>query len=171
MGVFADVVRQMAEMDLFQLFFPWLLVFAVTYGVLEKNQVFSEEAQVNGVIAMSIAFMAVIGSLLFIPAGLYANFAAALSFGIFALVGTMIFLGVTGYDLSEMADDKGPVFWGAMIMAAIAIVGVIGANLNVEAIVGTPSSSLLQELVMPVIVLLFLIVVVWITVAESGGGE
>ena len=174
MGAFADIVRTMAEMDIFQLFFPWLFILAVTYGILDKYEIFSEDAQVNGIISLSIAFMTIVGSLLFVPAGMFAHFAAALTFAIFALVGVMILIGVTGTDIGDLADDRSDtVFWGALIIGAIILIAVVGTYLNIEQIVGFTGDSagnLIDDLVMPIVTLLFLFLIVG-AVAQGGGGE
>jgi len=37
MGAFENLIQMMAGMDIFQLFFPWLFVLAVSFGLLEKT--------------------------------------------------------------------------------------------------------------------------------------
>jgi hypothetical protein len=55
---FGEGLSLLKEIGLFDFFIPFLLVFAIIYGALEKTQVFGEgRHDINAVIALSIAFI------------------------------------------------------------------------------------------------------------------
>lgn len=168
MGAFAAVVQTMADMNIFHLFFPWLLIFAVSYGVMNKNEVFSEDQTVNGVIALSIAFLTIGGAAVFVPEGLYTHFAAALSFGVFGILGFMILLAVAGYDLTQLAEKESSLpLIGAVLIAIVGFIGVLLSNFDVQSMLGGVSNPV-DEILMPILVMIFLIIIVG---ATAGGGE
>lgn len=172
MGAFATILEVMAGMDLFQLFFPWLLVFSITYGVLTGSDVITDDDSVNGVIALSLAFIAVGGAFFFVPAGLYTNFGAALSFGVLGIVGLVVMMGLAGYDLSQLAESKGsPPVIVAILVFIVAFIGVIAFQLPLGELLGAGAgagtSNIFEEVVMPILVLVFIIAVV--AVSTSGG--
>lgn len=166
MGAFGDVVLTLAEMDIIPLFFPWLLVLAVTFGVLEKYNVFSEDAQVNGVISLAVAFLAVGGAALYMPEGLMTTFAAALTFSIFGILGMMILLAVAGVNVEEvMNKDELPAII-AVVLVIISFIGALVFSIDLSGLVGGVE-NVFDEVVMPILVLVFLIIVVALTAGGS----
>jgi len=58
--VFTPVILKLQEIGAFNFLFPFMLVSAVTYGLLRKSQIFGppdENMAVNGVVALMISFM------------------------------------------------------------------------------------------------------------------
>lgn len=158
----------LTEMDIIPLFFPWLLVLAVTFGVLEKHGIFSEEAQVNGVISLAVAFIAVGGAALYLPQGILTNFAAALTFSIFGLLGLMILLAVGGYDLSEAMSEDDLTVGAAVILGLMSFIGAFAFTVDFGNLLGGVQNTF-DEVVMPILVLLFLLLVVSATVGGDSG--
>lgn len=171
MGAFATIVEVMAGMDVFQLFFPWLLVFSISYGVLTSSSIITDDESVNGVIALALAFIAIGGAYFFIPAGLYTHFGAALSFGVLAIVGLVVMMGLAGYDMENFADSRSaPPVGLAIIIFVISFIGVLAFQLPITEIIGAAgggSSDLFDDVIMPVLVLVFLLAVVAVTMREG----
>lgn len=169
MGAFASIVEVMAQMNVFQLFFPWLLVLAVTYGVLEKYNLFSEETGVNGVIALSVAFLSIGGAFFFLPQGILTSFAAGLTFSLFGLLGFLILLGVAGFDLSheELADNPFSLpAIGALVFTLLSFLGAFAFTADIGALT-KGVGNVFQDVVMPILVLVFLLVIVALTASGS----
>ena len=165
MGAFANIVEIMAEMDIFQLFFPWLLVLAITYGILENSEVVSDDSSVNGVIAISMAFFTIGGAYVFLPQGILIRFASALVFGIFAIIGLVILLGLSGVDVGEMGDgglEGNPAAAIAMLIFSVAFIGILIAETGLaQYFEGNLSDAwIFQEVLMPVLILIFLLLVI-----------
>ncbi|MFB6193009.1 MAG: hypothetical protein ABEK00_02060 [Candidatus Nanohaloarchaea archaeon] len=166
MGVIEQVILTMEEMG-FNVFLPWLLVFAVSYGLLNKYEVISEETQVNGVIALAFAFLSVIGVSSFAPAGMWTHFASAIAFGIFGLLSLMILFAVAGYDLENMGDQYSIPWIFAGVIAIVSFIGVLvgyGGGLSAQ-LVG-PGRNLFDQVVMPILTLIFVLLVVIFTNAD-----
>jgi len=168
--VFEQIIQSMADMQLFQFFFPWLLVLAVSYGVLEKYHFVSEDEFVNGSISLAIAFMAGGGAYMFIPAGLLTNVVAAATFGIFAVIGLMIVLGVAGYDLENLQDNDRslPIILGAGIFV-VALLAIISSFFNIPNIIPQIDNwgQIFEEVVMPILILLMIVALVAVTAGSS----
>ncbi len=168
--VFEQIIQTMAEMQIFRFFFPWLLVLAVSYGVLEKYHFISEDEFVNGSISLAIAFMAGGGAYMFIPAGLLTNVVAAATFGIFAVIGLMIVLGVAGYDLENLQDNDRslPLILGAGIFV-VALLAIISNFFGIPNIIPDIEnwSKIFEEVVMPILILLMIVALVALTAGQS----
>lgn len=169
MGAFAEVVRTMAGMDVFQLFFPWLLMLAVTYGVLEKYGIFSDDSGVNGAIALAVAFFATGGAFFFLPEGILSSFAAGLTFSVFGILGLMILLALAGVNLEEEMNREELPAIGALVLAILTFLGAFVFQADLGAMLGNVQNAF-QDVVMPILILVFLIIVVALT-AGGGGGE
>jgi hypothetical protein len=160
--VFETIVETMMQMDVFQLFFPWLLVLAVTYGALDKYDWFEEDT-INATVAVAVSFIAIAGMYLFVPAGLFPHFAAAVAFTAFGIIGLMVLLAIAGVDLNELDKDS-PIAKAVMGIGAIAFVGVLVMNFQFD----LPTGALVQlfegesfdQVVMPILTMVFLLLVV-----------
>lgn len=158
---FEIIVETMADMGVFQLFFPWLLVLATSYGVLDQSEVISDDEMVNGLTALSIAFFAIGGAWLFYPAGLLTHLAAVFTFGIFGIIGLVVLMGVAGFDLEQLKEDKsGFPLIVAILVFIIGFLGVIVTQLDLSFLAPADGGSPFEEVVMPILVLIFLALVI-----------
>lgn len=160
--VFEMIVETMMQMDVFHLFFPWLLVLAVTYGALDKYNWF-EENTINASVAVAVAFISIGGLYLFVPAGLFPHFAAAIAYTAFGLIGLMVLLAIAGVDLDNI-DKDGPLAKAVMITGAVAFTGVLGfhflSGLSFEPLIQVFQGESFDEVVMPILTLVFLLLVI-----------
>ncbi|MFQ3274988.1 MAG: hypothetical protein ACI9LV_000065 [Candidatus Nanohaloarchaea archaeon] len=171
MGAFETIVETMMQMDVFQLFFPWLLVLAVTYGALDKYDWFEEDT-INATVAVAVAFISIGGLYLFVPAGLFPHFAAAVAFTAFGIIGLMVLLAIAGVDLNELDKDS-PIAKTVMGVGAVAFIGVLiiqfQLDFPIESLIQLFEGESFDQVVMPILTLVFLLgVIVAITKGESG---
>ena len=59
MNPFELLVSNLNQMGFFGFLLPWLLMFAVTYGLLVKSKVLGEDQKLIGVISLVAAFFVV----------------------------------------------------------------------------------------------------------------
>jgi len=157
LAAFEIVVQTMADMG-FRLFLPWLLILSVTYGLLEKYQVVSDETQVNGSVALAVAFLAIIGVNRFAPVGIFANFAAAITFGVFGILGFMVLVAMSGYDIGNYADGGTPRYFAVTIFV-VSFVTVIVTYIDVSSVIGE-TQNVFENVILPILILIFFILVV-----------
>ncbi|QKQ98883.1 hypothetical protein GKQ38_05170 [Candidatus Nanohaloarchaea archaeon] len=164
MGAIEQVILTMEEMG-FNVFLPWLLIFSVTYGLLNKYEPISEETQVNGVISLAFAFLSVIGVTSFAPAGMWTHFASAIAFGIFGMLSLMILFAVAGYDLDDMGEAWSLPWIFAGVIGVVAFVSVIvGYGGGTARLIG--QGNLFDQVVMPILSLVFVIIIVLFTTQD-----
>lgn len=159
-GAFGSILNVMWDMGL-NLFFPWLIILAVTYGILNQYEVISEEEGVNGAIAIGIAFMGVLG--LTGTSGMFTSFAAAITFGVFGVLGLIVIMAAAGYDVTEHAEDSTSGF--AVAAALIALISFLTVTFNfVDLSRWLPSDGqTFQDVVMPILILVFLMLMIYVT--------
>lgn len=157
MAAFEIIVQTMVEMG-FRLFLPWLLVLSVSYGLLEKYEVVSGETQVNGSIALAMAFLSIIGVNQFAPAGIFTNFAAAITFGLFGLLGFMVLVAMAGYDISKYADGGTPRYFAVTIFV-VSFVTIVVTYVDIDNLIGE-TQSVYQEIILPILILIFFLLLV-----------
>lgn len=163
MSFFANMIEFMSQTDLVHLFFPWLLTVAITYGVLDKYDIF-DDPSVNGAVALSVSFLGVGGVFFFAPEGIFINFGAALAFSAFVALGFMIVMAVAGIDLDKMSEDqkKLPLIGGLTILGlSLLIIG--GSALGIpELIANLDWNSETNSLLMQIFMLAFIVATIYI---------
>lgn len=157
MSSFEIIIQTMTDMG-FRLFLPWLLVLAVTYGLLEKYEVISDETQVNGSIALAMAFFTILGINQYAPPGIFTNFAAAIAFGLFGLLGLMILIAVTGYDLSKFSEKGAPRYFAYTIFI-VSFVTIVVTYVDIGTIVGEGQNAF-NDIILPILILIFFLLLV-----------
>lgn len=165
MSFFAEMIEYMSETDLIHLFFPWLLTLAFTYGVLEKYEVF-DDPSVDGAVSISISFLAVAGIYFFAPQGIFVNFGAALAFAAFVALGFMVVMAISGIDLDSMTDvEKSIPLVGGLSILGVSLLVIVGSAIGLPEMLASfeLEAQLVEDFLMPVLLLGFILAVVYIT--------
>jgi len=154
-GAIGDLLTKWQEMGFFSYLLPFMLLFALVFGILTRTQVFKDNKAVNGIIALAVAFMAL--QFDFVPTFFAQIFprvgvALAIILGIFILVGLFapaqskivdyILLGVgvlmigviiiqstgaIGWQSAEFWERYFPVIIGGIILAIFIFI-IIGSS-------------------------------------------
>lgn len=165
MSFFAELLEYMSETDLIHLFFPWLLTLSITYGVLDKYDIF-EDPSVDGMVSLSVSFLAMGGIYFFAPEALFVNFGAALAFASFVALGFMIVMAVAGIELEEMTDtEKSLPLIGGLSILGISLLIIGGAALGLPELLSgieVPQEAP-QEVLSPVLIMVFILAAVYLT--------
>lgn len=134
---------------------PWLLFLAVFYGVLQGKKIISEEAPVNGVIAIVAAFLAA-----FIARGfLYTRIFGTMGVVAAALIIVLVFLGMFGLKPEELFGEH-------KTALAIALAGIVLFIFLSAGGLSAFGSAIDSDTVLTIVILLVMIT----AVAFIGGG-
>lgn len=57
-GTFGDVLNQWKTAGIFDILLPFLLIFALVYGILDKTKIFTENKAINPIIGFVVALLA-----------------------------------------------------------------------------------------------------------------
>src|SRR3990167_5223415 len=57
-GTFGNLLSQWEQLGVFSYVLPFLLIFALVFGILMRTKIFEENKGINGIIALSTALMA-----------------------------------------------------------------------------------------------------------------
>ncbi len=156
------MITYMSQTDIIHLFFPWLLLLAFTFGMLQKYEFFEDEA-VTGAIALSSSFLAIAGIYFFLPENIFANFGGILAFAAFGVLGFLIVMAIAGIDISEMEGRIGkiPLAVGLGILG-IGLLAMAAGAFPVEEVVREVNidANLVDDVLMPIILLVFIIAIV-----------
>ncbi|UCD03829.1 MAG: hypothetical protein JSW73_04795 [Candidatus Woesearchaeota archaeon] len=120
--VFEHVIDLLREFGFFAVLLPWLLIFAIFFGILQKTKVLGEQKNINAIVALAAAFFVVaatpivdaINSL--IPAAAY------------LIVAALLILMVLGFFIKDVGDgmvNKWYTKLGLVILIVIVFLGVI----------------------------------------------
>jgi len=90
-GFFGSFIDQLAQAGVFSYVLPFLLLFALVYGILLKTKLFEDNKSINSIIALAIALMAL--QFDFVPL-FFSQIFPLLGVGLAVLLVAMIMLGI-----------------------------------------------------------------------------
>lgn len=124
---FQDVVSTLKEIGVFEFYLPFIIVFAVFFGLLTRTKLFGEQRGIAVVVALTAAGFIMV----YTPAGItFSQFLAQFFGGAVAVILTFIVLivlvSMIGGILPDMCNDifKGNVLWLLLAFVALIVVGV-----------------------------------------------
>jgi hypothetical protein len=110
----------------FQVIFPFLLIFCITYGILTYTKIFGENRAIHAMIALVLAFMSLFSDIAVETINTAAPwFVLLVIFIVFLMLGFMI-IGVREADILKLIKDPEYHFIGWWIVALVLII-VIGS--------------------------------------------
>ena len=132
----------LADYGFYEIFLPFILVFAIVFGILQKTQILGrDKKRLNIGVALAVALTAV-GSLQF--SGILQGFVAKLGFALVILLGIALFLGFMGVPLHNKFT---------MAFAIIAFLVIVFAQFSSPAITSALASFLTNGIVIGIIIL------------------
>jgi hypothetical protein len=171
MMVFEGVITALASVGIFELYLPFLLLFAIFFAILEKTKIFGEKSRINILLSFIISLYVVAFSPISGTIGLwFANLFAATGA---VLISIIIFFLVVGLMVapwwSDVAKAKG---WkwliplGIIIAFLIVLGSTFGGVTGVSGTVTIPGLSS-QDLLFLTLVIMTVIIVWWMTRGEK----
>ena len=168
-------LENLANFGFYNFVMPWILIFALVYGVLSQTKPFGDNKGVQIIIALAAAFLVVGGLYTFIPTDFFTMFFSRFAILLVALLALIILLGFFGIKPSDLAGSDGsPAFkWTMVGILSVVIITMIvfyafKINLNSSAIGSFFSSSGFLNAIM-ILILIAIVVVVIVAVTKGGG--
>ena len=172
---FSDLLSIAKDIGFFQFYLPFVLTFAIFYGLLEKVKIFGDKSRNINLIIALVAALYVIG---FTPVGI--TFAQFLS-NFFGQVGiilvSLIALGMIFFVLVPLSGKEVKDLFNPKYLIPIAALLAIGAYLSSGGLSLFPGISLPsggfglglsdQDIVILIIIVLTILVIWWLTREES----
>ena len=113
-GSFGSVLSQWEQLGVFSYVLPFLLIFALIFGILQRVKIFNESKGINAVIAVSTALMA-----------LQFNFVPVFFADIFPQLGIGLSVVLLGLILTGLFTDSN-LTWMGMGLGGIIFLVIIG---------------------------------------------
>jgi len=138
LSLITQVIFNLKQIGFYDFFLPFLLILAVTYGILQEKKIISSETSVNGVISLAIAFLATY----FLRGVFYTKV-----FGMFGMVLSIILIGLiflTMLGINISSEEKLKPIFGV----AIAIICVLIAIASFGSSISIDSSTILTIVVL-----------------------
>ena len=127
MAVFENIISVLTEFGFFAVLLPWLLIFAIFYGILLKSGVLGDNKQVNALVAFAVAFFVVATTPVVTALN---NLIPAASYLIVAVLLMLLLMGFFVKDINGIVESK----WVKLILAGLIVIvflGVISYTSNI----------------------------------------
>jgi len=131
---FETLISNLDQLGVFGFLLPWIFAFAVFYGLLLKSKAVGEDHKIIGIISLVAAFF-VVGFGGVALGTFFKTLFGTASMILAAIIVTLMFIGMAGYDISKLAESKAVLAAGLGI-GAIVFFSVLGNT-------GTISSDIL----------------------------
>lgn len=164
---FELLLQNLDAAGVFDLFLPWLLILAVSYGILKKTEALGDEDSVIAIASVAISFLGVAGIFSVVPAEFFAQFFALISVLLVVVLGIVIVLGLFGVDISDLGESNW--FRVGTVLTVIGIVVVLAFSLLPISL--SQSSLLDSDMVSTVIMLIVVGAAIYFVTQGNGNGE
>ncbi len=114
-GAIGDMLAKWGEMGFFSYLLPFLLIFALVFGILVRTNIFKDNKVVNGIIALAVALMSLQFS--FVPA-FFSQIFPRLGIGLAIILGIMIITGL-------FSDKDSPAVNYVLLGIGVIIIGLV----------------------------------------------
>lgn len=173
----SDFVSIANNMGFFQFYLPFILTFAVFYGILEKIKIFGDKSRnINLIISLALAFYVIS----FTPVGItlaqfLSQFFTDISLMIFTILGLgmilVVLMAISGKKFENIGENKYLIPIGLLI-AVLLVLGIFitsgGLSLFPGINIGTGGLGLSdQDIVILAIVGLTILLIWWLTKPEE----
>ena len=114
-GALGDLLSKWEQAGFFSYLLPFLLIFALVFGILTRIKVFKDNRVVNGIIALAVALMALQFS--FVPE-FFSQIFPRLGVGLIIILGILIVVGL-------FADPDSPLINYVLLGIGVITIGMI----------------------------------------------
>ena len=184
---FADLLSIANNMGFFQFYLPFVLTFAIFYGILEKIKIFGDKSRnINLIIALALSFYVIS----YTPVGItlaqfLSQFFTDISLLLFTLLGLgmilVVLMALAGKNLDDIGKLKSIIPIG-LLLAVLLVLGafISSGGLSLFPGINLPGGAGLglsdQDIVILVIVGLTILLIWWLTKEDKkpsrgGGGK
>lgn len=120
--VFEHVIDLLRDFGFFAVLLPWLLIFAIFFGVLQKTKILGDQKNINAIVSLAAAFFVVAAT----PVVEALN--ALIPAAAYLVVAALLILMLLGFFVKDVGDgiihNKWALF-GLVILIVIIFLGVI----------------------------------------------
>ena len=159
-----DVLNYLADFGVFAYVLPFLLIFAVVFGVLSSKKILGDNKGVHATIAIAVGLL----SLQFdYVSEFFAGIFPYAGIGIAVLLVALIFTGIV------MSDDGKHGAWIRyvwFVIGAVAFIAIVWASLNEFSFLWGRGIGDFGEIVPIVLILSLLVGGIWWAIKSSGSG-
>jgi hypothetical protein len=123
---FETLVANLNHLGFFGFLLPWVLTFAIFYGLLVKSKAMGEDQKIIGVVSIVAAFFVIGFGGVALGTFLKTIFGTA-AMVLTGILITIMFVGMSGYDVSKLAESK-YLLVGGLSIGIIVFFSILGGS-------------------------------------------
>ena len=162
---FMDVLNQWENLGVFNVLLPFLLVFTITFAILEKIHLFGQKKQINGIIAAILGILLVRNQYI---VGIINRFLPNVSLFMIIILMFLLLLGIFVGQSYGWTDNMLGV---AMFISLIFVIWSLSSDFIGEKL-GLPNflTNLDEQTKSTILFVGIFVIVIWFVTKEPGGG-
>lgn len=158
-GVIGELLSKWEQAGFFSYLLPFLLIFALVFGILSKLDIFKDNKMVNGIIALSVALMSL--QFDFVPT-FFSQIFPRIGVGLAIILGILIIVGL-------FADPKSSAVNYVLLGVGVLTVGSI--IIQSAGALGWQSGQWWEDNWGTILGAVLLLIIVVVIIGGSGGGN
>ena len=158
-GVIGELLAKWQAMGFFSYLLPFMLIFALVFGIMTRTKIFKENKAVNAIIALAVAFMAL--QFDFVPT-FFAQIFPRLGVGLVIILGVLITVGL-------FVDPDSKVINYILLGVGVLVIGLI--VIQSASGVGWQSAEFWAEYFPAIVLGIVILLVIFAVVASSTKGN
>ncbi|VVB83480.1 Uncharacterised protein [uncultured archaeon] len=158
-GAIGDLLNKWEESGFFSYLLPFLLIFALVFGILTKVNIFKDNKVVNGIIALAVSLMSLQFS--FVPQ-FFSQIFPRLGVGLAIILAILILVGL-------FIDKNNNAINYVLLAIGVIVFGMV--LIQSAGAVGWQSGQWWEDNWQTIIGALFLIILVVVIIGSSGGNK
>ncbi len=157
-GVIGEMLNKWEQAGFFSYLLPFLLIFALVFGIMTKLDIFKDNKMVNGIIALSVAFMSL--QFDFVPT-FFSQIFPRIGVGLAIILGILIIVGLFADPQSSAVN---------YVLLGIGVITVGAIIIQSAGALGWQSGQWWEDNWQMVVGAVFLLILV-IVIIGSGSGD
>lgn len=131
MNPFELLVSNLNQLGFFGFLLPWLLMFAVVYGLLLKSKALGENQKIIGVVALVAAFF-VVGYGGPLVGTFFQNLFGIAAMILGGIIVIVLFVSMAGGDITKLVENKAilALLAGVGVIVLVVALGTFGMTIN-----------------------------------------
>lgn len=164
---FDILIENLSNIGFYNFFLPFLLILALTYGILKTINFSGGDTGVIAVISIAVAFLTLGGLYFFVRPDFFPLLFSSLSIYLIAIFGIILILGLLGVKIENLSEQN----WFKALALIVAIMLVLATLFSItgfwDVILNLRFTEDALQVFLTVLLIIALVLIIWFIMREK----